>query len=194
MCRERLQHCKIRCSKESFRSSDHCRSTSGFAGVCADHLPPAPPSTGIQRGQVRQRDQDSDEHPPLMLSAVLEAKQLVNPREHLGTPSVGWWWAMFAHAGPRGGQLGCGAVTEAPPGAELCTCLHDGLECSLLLGRDIKPLHLLGLQIPACKMHPRGSSVLLCSKSSRGQWGWGPSSTNVARLCWGVPLPHGIGN
>lgn len=76
----------------------------------------------------------------------------------------------------------------------MCTYLHDSPGCSLLLGRDIKPLHLLGLQISACKLHPRGGSDLLCSKLTRGQWGWGPSSTNMARLCWEVPLPQGIGN
>lgn len=76
----------------------------------------------------------------------------------------------------------------------MCTNLHDSLGCPLLLGRDIKPLHLLGLQIPACKMHPRGSSVLLCSKLSRGHWGWGPCSTNTARLWWEVSLPQGTGS
>lgn len=80
----------------------------------------------------------------ILPSSSLQCWRQSSPWEHFGSPSMGWWWAVW----------GWGAVTarQEPPGAEMCTNLHHSLGCPLLLGRDIKPLHLLGLQIPACKI------------------------------------------
>ena len=141
----------------------------------ADHLLPAPLGTGISaavngdssdggtgtlvneggcRSSSLRFQRQSSAHG---LRARGNASRL-----HLPPWGGGGGGPSLPNAGSRGRGAGmrvCVTAWQEPrahPCTEMCTCLHDSLGCYLLLSRNIKMLRLLGPQISACKMYPKG--------------------------------------
>lgn len=130
-----------------------------------------------------------------MSSLQFQRRRSLGQPFNTASPSMGWGAQLASHwvLGKGAGMWVCVTAWQelcAFPCAEMC--LHNSSRCYLFLSRNIKTVHLLGLQKPSCKMHPKGqlSPLLLKSESRPGRWA--PSSANVARLCWEViAFPRG---